>query len=723
MTPFHRDPSAGREPEPRTRPRRLWDRVVGPLDGFDRRLLLAIWAAIACTILMGAGLGILAVRNEYQVQTEKAEITTAALARAFEESVLRFMKNLDRLAMDASRLYLRHRSEELPELFKERAALEEAVLQVAVIGPDGRLVATSLGMEHAGMDLSDRAHFRYHAQGGGEPVFISDPLVGRASKRWSVQFTRRIEGAAGQLAGVLVLSVDIGYFNGFYGSIHLGPEGAVTLIKTNGVVLGRSLEQDQFIGQRVSATVVPGMLERGDVGSTVLRSKFDQVERITAWRKIPGYPVLVTLGESTVRALASAHALAWRLALIALSTIAVLLVVGSLSRRTLIARALTRRAEAALSAEQRERAFLDSVLDTTAALVAVFDREGRLTLANKCFRAMAGEQGANEGARLLSRLFAVEADAIDLDALPGSCDASISDAAGLRRHVSWAITTIRDQQGRATQIVLFGFDDTERREAEFALYQASRLLTLGEIATGLAHELNQPLMIMRLAAESLVAAAEEPELDRAYIGGKAERIMRHVARAAAIVDNMRIFSPRKERRFEPTDVANAVEGVLGMMGTEIRRNGIEVRNAIRPGQWRVTADLVMLEQVLVNLLTNARDAILARRAAQDEADDGWIAIEAAGRAPGWVELTVSDNGTGIPPAIMERIFDPFFTTKPVGQGTGLGLALSYGLVRDMGGQIMAGNGRHGAVLSVHLPAAETEGGPAAPAAEPALASA
>jgi C4-dicarboxylate-specific signal transduction histidine kinase len=720
MPSSRREPPSHRAPEPPRRPG-LWTRLTGPLDGFDRRLLLAIWAAIACTIVAGSALGFVLVRNEYRIQQEKAEITTSALARAFEESVLRFLKDLDRLAQDASRAYLRNPPEALPALFKERASLEEAVLQVAVIGPDGRLVATSLGMEHAGMDLSDREHFRYHARGGGEPVFLSDPLVGRASKRPSVQFTRRIDDAAGRFAGVLVVSVDTDYFNGFYGSIRLGQDGVVTIIKANGVVLGRSVGQDRYIGQQVSPAVAPGLLTRGETGSTVVRSRFDGIERITAWRKLPGYPVLVTLGESTGSALASADALAWRLGLMAPSVIAVLLVLGSLSRRVLITRALARRAEAALTAEQRERAFLDSVLDTTAALVAVFDRAGRLTLANKRFRAFAGEGAPEEGLALMGRLFAVEPEAIDLDALPLSCDASISDAAGLRRHLSWSITTIRDGSGRASQIVLFGFDDTERREAEFALYQASRLLTLGELATGLAHELNQPLMVMRLAAESLMAALEEPELDRAYVESKAERIMRHVARAAGIVDNMRVFSPRKERRFEPVDVAAAIEGVLGMMGAEIRRHGIEVKNVVEPGRFRVTADLVMLEQVLVNLLTNARDAILARRQDRGEAEGGWIAIRATMPAAGSVELAVEDSGIGIAPAIMARIFDPFFTTKPVGQGTGLGLALSYGLVRDMGGKLAATNGAEGAVFTVQLPAAGAAPATAPRAAAPALA--
>lgn len=708
MLARHRDPNAEHEPKPRRGWFwcRIWGRVVGPLDGFDRRLLLAIWSTIACAIVLGVTIATLLVRNEYRLEQEKAEIATAALARAFEESVLRFLRDLDRLAQDASRLYLERRPEELPELFKQRAALEEeAVLQVAVIGPDGRLVASSLGTGHAGMDLSDRAHFRYHRDGGPDPVFLSDPLIGRASRRWSVQFARRIEDG-GRFAGVLVLSIDPAYFNAIYGSIRLGPEGAITLINGNGVVLGRSLRQDEFIGQRVAPEMVPGLLARGESGNTVMRSGLDGIERIMAWRKVPGYPVVVTLGESTRSALASADTLAWRLGLATPSAIAVLLVLGSLSRRVLITRALARRAEAALSAEQRERAFLDSVLNTTTALVAVFDRAGRLTLANKRFRAFAGEGAEAEGIALLGRLFAVPPEAIDLDALPPSCDASLPDAAGLRRHIAWAITTIRGPEGHASQIVLFGSDDTERREAEIALYQASRLLTLGELATGLAHELNQPLMIMRLAAESLVAELAAPEPDRAYIEGKAERIMRHVARAAAIVDNMRVFSPRKERRFEAIDLATAVEGVLAMMGAEVRRHAIEVRSTVQPGAWRVTADLVMLEQVLVNLLTNARDAILARRNEEGGAGEGWVAIGAAAGAPGWVELTVADSGPGIAPAIMERIFDPFFTTKPPGQGTGLGLALSYGLVRDMGGRIEARNGPEGAVFTVRLPAAQ-----------------
>jgi C4-dicarboxylate-specific signal transduction histidine kinase len=688
-----------------------------PLDRFDRATLLAVWATIATAILVGAVVGVLFARNEHRLQVEKAEILTSAVARAFEEHVHGIMRDLDRLAQVTAQAFLAHPEVDLAALLEDRGADPTLVVQLGVIGPDGHLATSSLGPQHAGMDLSDRAHFHHHAAGTGDPIFISDPLVGRASGRWSVQFTRRIDDAAGRFAGVVVISIDPRYLAAFYSSVDMGPDGAVTLVKSNGVVLARSFGEEETLGKKTVLGTIPARLALGPSGTTFSLSPIDGVERILAWRAVRNYPLVVQVGQSSAFALAGARALVLRVAVVGGLAVAAMLMLGWLSRKILIARAVARRARAALASEYRERMFLASILDTTAVLVAVFDRQGRLRLANERFRALTDEQPVG-GARaaLLPRLLGIEPEQLDIERLPPTCEATILDGRGKRRKIAWAATTIRDERGRASQVVLFGFDDTERREAELALYQAGRLLTLGELATGLAHELNQPLMVMQLAAEGLAEAMSEEPLDRAYLQGKVDRIVRHVGRAARIIDNMRIFGSRKERMLRPVDVTVAVGGVLGMLGAELALSGITVREPPPAGTWFVRADRVMLEQVLINLVINARDAILHRGlAAPGGPEAGWIEITAQAGSPGMVALVVADNGGGIPEQVMPRIFDPFFTTKPEGQGTGLGLALSYGLVRDLGGRITAANGPEGAVFTVELPAADALPAGAAPA--------
>ncbi len=122
------------------------------------------------------------------------------------------------------------------------------------------------------------------------------------------------------------------------------------------------------------------------------------------------------------------------------------------------------------------------------------------------------------------------------------------------------------------------------------------------------------------------------------------------------------------------------------------------------------ADLVLIEQIVLNLLLNARDAILENRpqddSLKDKSGDDFIAISVGGSAVNMITIAVEDSGPGIPAANLDRLFEPFFTTKPVGKGTGLGLSLSYGMARDMGGRLEAGNGTKGAQFRLILRAAK-----------------
>lgn len=198
---------------------------------------------------------------------------------------------------------------------------------------------------------------------------------------------------------------------------------------------------------------------------------------------------------------------------------------------------------------------------------------------------------------------------------------------------------------------------------------------------------------------------------------KLARIVRQVERMKAIIDHMRIFGRKDALTIDPSSAETAVEGTLQVLGTEIRLDGIELTATGSAGTARVPCRQEQLEQVLINLVLNARDAIRARR--QHEPDfAGRIAIAIGRRVTegqGFVVVTVRDNGGGIPPAVIGKIFQPFFTTKPSGQGTGLGLSVSFGIIRDYGGTLTVADVEGGALFTIALPEV-----PAAPANDAAM---
>ncbi|SMH45972.1 sensor histidine kinase [Azospirillum agricola] len=234
------------------------------------------------------------------------------------------------------------------------------------------------------------------------------------------------------------------------------------------------------------------------------------------------------------------------------------------------------------------------------------------------------------------------------------------------------------------------------REAQEELVQAGKLAALGQMSAALAHEINQPLAAIRtfVASTRLLAERGETGLVRdnlAMIGDLAERM-------AMLSGHLKDFARKGPARVEAVPVARAMDRALALLAPRLREDGIDVIQAIPAGA-RVRGDAVRLEQVFVNLLRNAADAM-------DGVADRRLDLAARPVAEGW-EIRIRDSGTGIAEAHRSRLFDPFFTTKEVGQGLGLGLSLSYGIVRDFGGTLRAENNPDGgACFILLLPDAE-----------------
>ncbi|MDC0689496.1 ATP-binding protein [Mitsuaria sp. RG] len=261
----------------------------------------------------------------------------------------------------------------------------------------------------------------------------------------------------------------------------------------------------------------------------------------------------------------------------------------------------------------------------------------------------------------------------------------------------WADRGLFDADGNLLEVQAVGRDNTEVRRSQQQLLQGAKMATLGELATGLLHEINQPLNVMRMAVANTLKRLENGAADQAYLQDKLRRIEAQVERAARLVDHMRVYGRRSAVERECFAAWAAVEGAGALLEEGLRGKGVTLRLEPPEALAQVLGHQDQLEQVLINLMVNARDALLEKQVAQP-----WIRVRQALHG-GCLWLLVEDNAGGIDPQLHERIFEPFFTTKPAGVGTGLGLSVSHGIVSQMGGRLSVDNGADGACFRVELP--------------------
>ncbi|WPB83005.1 ATP-binding protein [Sediminicoccus rosea] len=371
-------------------------------------------------------------------------------------------------------------------------------------------------------------------------------------------------------------------------------------------------------------------------------------------------------------------------------------------------------------------------LDQTADGLMVHDAEGRIVMANRPFAKLYGLDGPGEaiGRRfsdVLERAWAGAGDAREARQrwaensrfpgapfelpLPGDRWVRVRehrtyDGSWIGTHVD--VTDLcRMQQSlaearhRAEELArMLSAEMQERKRAEAQMVQTARLISLGQMATGLAHELNQPLAIMALAADNAILELQRrgPESIPAALK-RLESIASSSIRARGVVDHLRLFGREDgtPASAEPVELALVVKGALLLAEAAIRSAGIALHVSLPDPPARVMGQMIPLEQVLLNLLLNARDAVQA-----SGRPAGAIHLSVR-RAEGEVVLTVADNGTGFSPAALARALEPFFTTKEAGKGTGLGLSLAYSTIRAMAGTMTLANADGGAVVRITLP--------------------
>ncbi len=243
-------------------------------------------------------------------------------------------------------------------------------------------------------------------------------------------------------------------------------------------------------------------------------------------------------------------------------------------------------------------------------------------------------------------------------------------------------------------------DITKRLIAEQQLIQASKMATLGEMATGIAHELNQPLSVIKSAGSFILKKTRQNKIiPKDIMATLTKEIDGQVDRASKIINHMREFGRKSDVTMEKAQVNKALIKALDIFREQLKLRQIKVTQNLENNLPRILADENRLEQVFINLLINARDAIEERIANHTNTDTPTKQIHLTTKTQNnFIIIEIEDTGKGIEDSIANKIFEPFFTTKEVGKGTGLGLSISYGIIQDYGGTIDVKSGTQGGAL-------------------------
>ncbi len=238
----------------------------------------------------------------------------------------------------------------------------------------------------------------------------------------------------------------------------------------------------------------------------------------------------------------------------------------------------------------------------------------------------------------------------------------------------------------------------ELREKQEQLVQAGKLATLGELTTGIAHELNNPLNNIGLFIGNAIDLIELGSADTnpEFLLQELSRAMQQVRKATEIITHLRTFGRAASVSYEPVAIDQVISSAISLIQEQLRLRQIEVQIQVPDKEVLVIGNAIQLEQVFLNLFTNARDALA-------DMPEKRIEVTCAFNA-NFVDIRVSDTGPGISPEVEQRIFDPFFTTKEVGTGTGLGLSITYSIIQEHRGTIMLeSHDVGGAVFLIQLP--------------------
>jgi PAS domain S-box-containing protein len=671
-------------------------------------------------VLIGAAW--LLLFDEFQQDLDRAGASEVRqnenLVLAHEEQVIRLLKEVDQLLLLLKNQYELGGSKiNLPALFADGILDAGTFTYVGVIDERGDVIASA--RQSRPINLTDRAFFEEHQRSDSKALRIGEPVLGRASGRWAIPLTRRFNKPDGSFGGVVDVAVDADHFISLFQKTELGPADVISLVRADGIVLARRRGAESSFGEDVSKSQLMTELARRPMGSYSSIDSVDQTRKFFSYRRLPDYPVVVTVGMSEADALAPVQD---RYRGSMFQAILETAFVGAFC--VLIISMLLRQKRA--TARIREQlAQIDQARDA----IVVRGLDGRVQFWNKGAERIYGWSTAEASGKPVEELLHADPtklrQATETVLSSGEWTGEVThqhrDGHPVRVDDHW--TLLRDDVGRPRSILTIETDITKQLVMEARLRQSQQLEAIGQLTGGVAHDFNNLLTVILGNAEMLADKLHSnPDLRKL-----AEMNVAAASRGAELTSRLLAFARRQALDPKAVDANKLLTGIHDLLRRTLPEN-IEIELAQGAELWLALIDPGQLENAVLNLCLNARDAMpsggrLTIDTANARIDQEYAAQQGDIDAGQYVLITVTDNGTGIEPKDLGRVFDPFFTTKEFGKGTGLGLSMVYGFVKQSHGHIkIYSEVGHGTAVKMYLPRAseiddEPEESPAQPAAD------
>jgi signal transduction histidine kinase/CheY-like chemotaxis protein len=672
--------------------------------------------------LLWAGIGF-NLWHDYKAAEQGAAEDTANLARTFDEDITRTVEAVDQTLLFTREAY-RHDPTGLlvGSWSKAHAFLDDLHMQISLVNRNGDVAWSNLGSVPPDTNIAERPHFSTQKASRDDDLFISGPVLGRVSGKWTIQFTRKLLAPDGSFDGIAAVSLDPAYLSRFYQSIAIG-NGSILLATTDGTVLVRAPEHGSITGNELPPAVTARLLHGTTSGPYWTVSAFDHVDRIFSSRRVDRYPLVLSVGLATDDVFA-AYDRTRRLYVGAGILLSVACIVAGLvmvrQRRSVLdsRRALSATLENMSQGIAMVRAD-GSVPVLSRRAIQLLDLPPALLARRPTYQQLIDWQLAHH------EFGDPETWAPHLERVVRGTGSQHGDYTYERTRPNGRVLEVRTQGLPDGGIVRTFTDisDRKRNEAALAVAQsraahAERMQALGQLAGGIAHDFNNILQAVQGGAALIDKRAADPNSVRRF----ARMILDATGRGTSITRRLLAFARRGELRAEPVEPEDLLSGLRDVLAHTLgSRITIEVQLAA--GLPPLFADKGQLETVLVNLATNARDAMpdggTLTLAASAETVEETATHPADLQSGHYVGLTVADTGTGIDAAILVRVLEPFFSTKPAGKGTGLGLSMAKGFAEQSGGGLtIDSRPGFGTTIRLWLPAATRLEPPSTPAEPP-----
>jgi len=566
--------------------------------------IILLLGAIAAIVIGAVGIVLWNLRLH---DIDEAERELATLDLLLVEETERAMQSVDLILKNVrqhvaatgvgstARLVAALGGRDTHELLGSKIAGVPQVDALAIVAADGRVLNLSRVYPAPAIDIADRDYFKALRDSAADVAVLTQPIVSRVTGTETMFLGRRLTGPSGDFIGIVLATIDLGYFRHHYEALRAGERVAVSLWHKDGILITRfPPSHEPQPGERPSFAAVPSA---GDPLTYATPRTAQEPARVVAAMSARDFPLVVAISKTFDQVLGD-----WRRKALFVAGGSVLLIAGLVT-----------------------------------------------------------------GIWLLSRQLATYE----------------------------ALRVAIAERGKAV---------AAREEAEAQLRQAQKLEAIGQLTGGIAHDFNNLLTAVLGNLELLQRhdKSEDPKVQR-----WTRNAIEAARRGAALTTRLLAFSRRQPLEPRPVDVGSLLDSLSDLL-TRTLGESVEVATSIEPGLWSIFVDPSGLDNAILNIALNARDAMDGRgRLTIAATNHGTLACGHPEPASGdTVRIAISDTGRGIAKDVLERVFEPFYTTKPVGQGTGLGLSQVYGFVTQSGGRIrLSSEIGQGTTVELFLPRA------------------